>query len=401
MNDELDRRDQRADEPTETPPDGEEIQGAAPRPTEPDAAAAADEFESRPPVTDAPAVNDADVTTPWPTEPPAAGSGDEDTWPNRAPERGDEPVIGARADADADESMVGSAPPPPEVEAYAPPPAQPATDDTAAMAAAGVPAHSVPAASEMGESTQCPRCGTENRPGLAFCRNCGQRLVAAGVAPTVERPGTPEGTMACPRCGTHNRAGVAFCQNCGANLRTAAAPGYVPPAAVVAEERASETAPARAGAILGPIVLLIGAAGIVAGWLLPFAYGTDSLFDRAFGTGGYGAAFWDGYQDVGAQLVDQAYFGFTAPSPLLVLLLVGLAIAGFMRARPGTLQSVGLGLALIWAIGLAVLFVVVEVLGNATGPLTDLLRALTPGGIIFFLASLIVVIGTLTRFARS
>ena len=92
-------------------------------------------------------------------------------------------------------------------------------------------AHAVPAGEEaIGESTQCPRCGTENRPGLAFCRNCGQRLVAAGVASTVERPGAPEGTMACPRCGTHNRAGVAFCQNCGANLR-GAAPGYVPPAA--------------------------------------------------------------------------------------------------------------------------------------------------------------------------
>ena len=45
--------------------------------------------------------------------------------------------------------------------------------------------------------------------------------------------------MACPRCGTHNRAGVAFCQNCGANLR-GAAPGYVPPAvaAALAEELA-------------------------------------------------------------------------------------------------------------------------------------------------------------------
>lgn len=100
-------------------------------------------------------------------------------------------------------------------------------------------------------------------------------------------------------------------------------------------------------------------------------------------------------------LADQAYFGFAAPAPLLVLLLLALTIGGLVRARPGALQSIGLGIALIWSIGLAVLFVVVEVLGNAGGPITELLRALTPGGIIFLLASLIVLIGSLTRFARS
>ena len=126
-----------------------------------------------------------------------------------------------------------------------------------------------------------------------------------------------------------------------------------------------------------------------------------SLYQRAFGAGGYGAAFWTGYKDVPAGITDQAYFGFAGPSPLLVALLVVLAIGGFVRARPGALQSIGLAIALIWAIGLAALFVVIEVLGNAGGPITELLRALTPGGIIFFLASLIVLIGTLTRFARS
>jgi hypothetical protein len=330
----------------------------------------------------------------WPTEPPAAGSGDADTWPTRAPERHDEPAWEPPAH------------PPSEAEAYAAPPEPPREtlpDDTAAMAAAATtPAHSVPAATDVGESTQCPRCGTENRPGLAFCRNCGQRLVAAGLAPTVERLGAPEGTLACPRCGTHNRAGVAFCQNCGANLRAAATPGYVPPAAEVAAP-AAEVAPVAAagGAVLGPVVLLIGALGIVAGWLLPFAYEATSLYERAFGAGGYGAAFWNGYPNVPSGLTDQSYFGFAGPSPVLAALLVVLAIAGFMRARPGALQALGLGIALIWAVGLAALFVVVEVLGHMGGPLTELLRALTPGGIIFFLASLIVLIGTLTRFARS
>ncbi|HET6381169.1 MAG TPA: zinc-ribbon domain-containing protein, partial [candidate division Zixibacteria bacterium] len=131
-----------------------------------------------------------------------------------------------RTDADGatpDETFAdrpSGGPPPSEVEAYAAPPSvhtEPA-----------MPAHSVPA-TEPGESTRCPRCGTENRPGISFCRSCGQRLVAAGTPTTVERPAAPEGTQQCPRCGTHNRAGVAFCQNCGANLRAAPPPepGYV------------------------------------------------------------------------------------------------------------------------------------------------------------------------------
>jgi hypothetical protein len=286
--------------------------------------------------------------------------------------------------------------PPSEAEAF---------DDagTSATAPPAVGAHSVPP-TNVAESTRCPRCGTENRPGLAFCSNCGQRLVAAGISATVERPGTPEGTQACPRCGTHNRAGVAFCQNCGANLRAATAPaGYVPPA--VAADDATSAAPdedtRRRGAILGPIVLLIGAVGIAVGWLLPFPYGADSLYARALGTDGYGAAFWNGYPDVQGTLADGAYFGFAAPAPLLVLLLVALAVAGFARAVPGALQRVGLLIALVWAIGLAALFVVAELLAQWSGDIVSLLRDVSPGGIIFFLASLIVLIGSLTRLAKS
>jgi hypothetical protein len=274
--------------------------------------------------------------------------------------------------------------PPSEIEAHAPSPQEAATV---------MPAHTVPA-TEPGESTQCPRCGTENRPGIAFCRNCGQRLVAAGVASTVERPTAPEGTEACPRCGTHNRAGVPFCQNCGANMRAASA----------AEAAVTPTSPAvaRGGALLGPIVLLVGAVGIAIAWLLPFPYGAaGSLWDRAFGApDGYGLAFWSGYQQIG-DLSAQTYFGFAAPAPLFVLLLAGLAVAGFLRARPGLLQLVGLAIALAWSAGLVVLFLVEELLGGPGGDLVAVLGALTPGGIIFMLASLIVVIGALTRFARS
>jgi hypothetical protein len=358
----------------------------------------------------------------WPTEPPAAGSAT--GWPTEPPERGDEPVIepahepspsplpeeptaaewGAAASTPPEPEPVREpepepepmAPPPSEVEGYPAAVADEAAVAGAAATAAG--AHAVPAdESAAGESTQCPRCGTENRPGLAFCRNCGQRLVAAGVATTVERPGTPEGTMACPRCGTHNRAGVAFCQNCGANLRGTTA-GYVPPAApaegVVVE-------PARRGAVLGPVVLLIGLVGLVTGYLLPFAYGGDSLLDRAFGPGGYGVGFWSGYGDVGGSLVDQAYFGLAGPVPLLGVLVLLLAIGGFVRAVPGPIQMAGLVIALLWSVGLIVLFVVVEVAGAWGGDIVGLLRDLTPAGIIFFLASLIILIGVLTRFGRS
>ena len=118
----------------------------------------------------------------WPTEPPPAGSASEESWPTSPPERGDDPILEPSRDV--------AEPPPGEVEAY------PASDRTTpgvdGAAAAGTAAHSVPAAeSSTSESTQCPRCGAENRAGLAFCRSCGQRLVAAGVASTVERPGTP------------------------------------------------------------------------------------------------------------------------------------------------------------------------------------------------------------------
>jgi hypothetical protein len=330
-----------------------------------------------------------------------ASTAEIESWPSQEradapPEEPSWPADGAQRPA-AEESWPSEEPPPSEVEAY-PAPA-PADERHEAVASDAAPAHAVPAAeSTTGESTQCPRCGTENRPGLSFCRNCGQRLMAAGVATTVERPGTPEGTTACARCGTHNRAGVAFCQNCGANLR-GAAPGYVPPA------EAGEAAPAAArrqgGAILGPVVLLIGVVGLVTGYLLPFAYGPGSLLDRAVGAGGWGIAFWDGYPEVGAALLDQVYFGLAAPVPLLGLLLVGLAIAGFVRAAPGLLQTIGLVVTLVWALALIVLFVIVELGGNWGGDLVGLLRVLTPAGIIFVLSALIITIGVLTRFGRS
>lgn len=323
---------------------------------------------------------------------PAADASDAQRAADSSEATEGEVEAGEAATGEAATGEPDTGPPPPEVEAYAA--TTPAPEPLMA-------AHSVPA-TEPGESTLCPRCGTENRPGIAFCRNCGQRLVAAGAPTTVERPSPPEGTQACPRCGTHNRAGVAFCQNCGANLRaaaTAAAPGAaVGEAGTAAASVERSTGAGRA--ILGPVVLLIGAIGIVTAWLLPFPFGAGSLYDRAFGPpGGYGVAFWQAYDGIDG-LAAQAYFGFAAPAPLLVALLVLLAIGGVLRPAPAIVQLAGLVVALVWAIGLAVLFVLVEVFGGPGGALIDILRALSPGGIIFLLAGLIVVIGALTRVGR-
>ncbi len=154
--------------------------------------------------------------------------------------------------------------------------------------------------------------------------------------------------------------------------------------------------------MLGPIVLIVAAAGLITAWLLPFAYGGGSLWDRSFGApGGYGIAFWSAYGSTGGGFADKAYFGSAAAAPILVAVLVVLAVAGFLRAAPGQLQRAGLVIAILWALALVVLFAIVEVAGGWNGDLVELLRGMTPGGIIFLLASLIVLIGSLTRLART
>jgi xanthine/uracil permease len=148
------------------------------------------------------------------------------------------------------------------------------------------------------------------------------------------------------------------------------------------------------------VVLLIGAAGTLTAWLLPFAFGGASLWDRSFGApGGYGIGFWQGYPD--GPLQETAYFGLAAPAPILIVMLVLLAAAGLVRSTPGTVQRVGLLIGMLWGVGLALLFVLVELLGGPGGDLVQVLRSLSPGGIIFLLAGLIVAIGTLTRLARA
>lgn len=252
----------------------------------------------------------------------------------------------------------------------------------------------------MTESQVCPRCGTENRPGISFCTNCGQRLVAASEA-TMTRPTAPADSAPCPRCGATNRAGAAFCSDCGFNIRPATAPPGAPVAAAAPTEPAAPPAPAtspQTRAWLGPLVLLIAAAGMLVAWMLPFALGDGSLADQALGSDGYGIAFWSGYPS-DANFLETAYFGLAAPLPLLAGLLALLAAVGVVRGTPGRLQRIGLIIAIAWCAAFAALFVVVEVGSGLGTGLIGLLRGLSPAGLIGSLSGVIGAIGGLTRLA--
>jgi double zinc ribbon protein len=245
----------------------------------------------------------------------------------------------------------------------------------------------------------CRRCGTENRPGVSFCENCGQRLVAAEDA-TLARPATTAEGGPCPRCGATNRSGSAFCSECGFNIRPAvaaagaplaASPTATPPSAPVLASR-----PARAW--LGPLVLVVAAVGMATAWVLPFAVGAGSLAEQALGPDGYGLAFWTAYPD-DAGLLEAAYFGLAAPLPILVALMLLLAAVGVVRAVPGRVQRVGLGIVLAWCAAFAILFVVVEIGSALGGDLIGLLRSLSPAGLIGSLSGVIGAIGSVTRLA--
>src|SRR5579883_2031181 len=77
----------------------------------------------------------------------------------------------------------------------------------------------------------CPRCGTENRDGSVFCKECGSTLSAPqdlGFAPV-----TMTNANLCPSCGATLAPNAAFCGNCGATLASAAAPPPAPGATVI------------------------------------------------------------------------------------------------------------------------------------------------------------------------
>ena len=236
----------------------------------------------------------------------------------------------------------------------------------------------------------------ENRLGVSYCASCGQRLVADDEA-TLARPGSSAAATPCPRCGASNRQGAAFCSSCGFNIRLAVpAAGDASPSPPAAPETAAASRPTRAW--LGPLVLLVAAAGFGVAWFLPFFPDDVSLADMALGPDGYGVAFWTAYPGDG-NLLKAAYFGLLAPLPVLAAVLVGLAGVGVVRAMPGRAQRVTLGLAGAWCLGVATGFVVVEVGSGLGADLIGLLRGLSPAGLIAFLSGLIGAIGAVTRIA--
>jgi len=234
---------------------------------------------------------------------------------------------------------------------------------------------------------------------VSFCETCGQRLVAAEDA-TLVRPTTTAEGGPCPRCGATNRSGSAFCSECGFNIRPAMAAAGAPlglsPTANPSSAPVVASRPARAW--LGPLVLVVAALGMATAWVLPFAVGAGSLAEQALGPDGYGLAFWTAYPD-DAGLLEAAYFGLAAPLPILVGLMLLLAAVGVLRAVPGRVQRVGLGIVLAWCAAFAILFVVFEI-GSALGDdLIGLLRSLSPAGLIGFLSGVIGSIGSVTRLA--
>lgn len=69
-------------------------------------------------------------------------------------------------------------------------------------------------------ASRCPSCGAKIRSDMAFCSNCGARLVQP-------EPPKPAAQAFCSNCGAPLAEGAAFCTSCGARVSTpepAAAP---------------------------------------------------------------------------------------------------------------------------------------------------------------------------------
>jgi pSer/pThr/pTyr-binding forkhead associated (FHA) protein len=71
----------------------------------------------------------------------------------------------------------------------------------------------------MPKPVRCLRCGRENEPRLAFCRDCGRPL----------QPQAPAGPSTCASCGAALKPGFRFCGACG---KPVDAPAPAPPASL-------------------------------------------------------------------------------------------------------------------------------------------------------------------------
>ncbi len=143
-----------------------------------------------------------------------------------------------------------------------------------------------------GSAVRCERCGRDNPPGLRFCRDCGNRILASAplhAAPVPEAPAPPIGappaalvparpaappfdfgpkqeaavdTQHCSRCGATNPATGRFCFNCGGGL---GAQSTVLSAGVSSPRPAQPQAPPAAGPPGGLVPLAQDGAAVTCG----------------------------------------------------------------------------------------------------------------------------------------
>ena len=303
---------------------------------------AAAEIESWPSQDAAPAVRRArgaraQPSRDWPTEPPEAGEAEEGTWPTSAPERGDEPIAGfadRRGRGDRRRGRGSAASTAAEAEAE--------TDEAAWPAAAQRP--SAAAATSRPRARPRPirprpphgRRGRRGRPNRAGRRGGDRR---EHPMPAL-RDREPAGPRLLPQLrsaargrgrGDHRRAAGDAGGDDGLPALRDAQPrrrrllpelrrqparhrAGLRPAGGGRRARPPTRAAARdGGAVLGPVVLLIGLIGLVTGYLLPFAYGSDSLFERAFGPRRIRHRVLDRLSGPTRSLADTIYFGLAAP----------------------------------------------------------------------------------------
>ena len=106
---------------------------------------------------------------------------------------------------------------------------------------------------------KCLSCEFENRQGVRFCENCGERLFdKSSESISVRKPQIsdqePKLGATCQHCGFSNRMGVSFCENCGEQLQ-------MTPARKHSEIR-PHTIPKKRGAKPWVTVTLAGVSGL-------------------------------------------------------------------------------------------------------------------------------------------
>jgi len=99
---------------------------------------------------------------------------------------------------------------------------------------------------------KCSQCGTENKDGSVFCKECGSRLTAEAA---------PAGPVFCPNCGKKFENGEAFCDECGTNLDVQAGPQEP----VKKGGKSKKIVLAAVGVVAAAAVVLVGGSFVLGG----------------------------------------------------------------------------------------------------------------------------------------